>query len=35
LQPWVRDLPINGMDFIDLRGAWFDRSVMGSQKNLP
>jgi oligopeptide transport system substrate-binding protein len=25
LQPWVRDLPINGMDFIQLRTAWFDR----------
>ena len=35
LQPWVRDLPINGMDFIDLRGAWFDQAVMRSQKTLP
>jgi peptide/nickel transport system substrate-binding protein len=25
LQPWVRDLPINGMDFLQLRSAWFDR----------
>jgi peptide/nickel transport system substrate-binding protein len=35
LQPWVRDLPINGMDFIDLRGAWFDQAIMRSQKSLP
>ncbi|MEZ4757918.1 MAG: ABC transporter substrate-binding protein [Flavobacteriales bacterium] len=25
VQPWVRDLPINGMDFLQLRSAWFDR----------
>lgn len=24
LQPWVRDLPINGMEYRDLRGVWFD-----------
>ncbi|MBX2973102.1 MAG: ABC transporter substrate-binding protein [Flavobacteriales bacterium] len=24
LQPWVRDLPINGMEHRDLRGVWFD-----------
>ncbi len=35
LQPWVRDLPINGMDFIDLRGAWFDHTIMRSQKTRP
>jgi len=27
LQPWVRDLPINGMDFIQLRTAWLDRAT--------
>lgn len=24
LQPWVRDFPINGMEYRDLRGVWFD-----------
>lgn len=24
LQPWVRDMPINGMEYRDLRGVWFD-----------
>lgn len=24
LQPWVRDLPINGMEYRDLRAVWFD-----------
>ncbi len=24
LQPWVRDLPINGMEYRDLREVWFD-----------
>jgi oligopeptide transport system substrate-binding protein len=24
LQPWVRDLPINGMDILQLRSAWHD-----------
>lgn len=24
LQPWVRDLPINGMEYRDLRLVWFD-----------
>lgn len=24
LQPWVRDLPINGMELRDLRTTWFD-----------
>lgn len=27
VQPWVRDLPVNGMDFLQLRSAWFDRRV--------
>ncbi len=24
LQPWVRDMPINGMEYRDLRAVWFD-----------
>jgi ABC-type oligopeptide transport system substrate-binding subunit len=24
LQPWVRDLPINGMEYRELRAVWFD-----------
>jgi peptide/nickel transport system substrate-binding protein len=24
VQPWVRDLPINGMDILQLRSAWYD-----------
>ncbi len=35
VQPWVRDLPINGMDFIDLRGAWFDHAIMLARKSQP
>lgn len=27
LQPWVRDLPINGMEHRDLRGVWFDPAL--------
>ncbi|MEZ4789344.1 MAG: ABC transporter substrate-binding protein [Flavobacteriales bacterium] len=27
LQPWVRDLPINGMELRDLRTTWFDPVV--------
>lgn len=27
LQSWVRDLPINGMEYRDLRGVWFDPSA--------
>ncbi|HNR53919.1 MAG TPA: ABC transporter substrate-binding protein [Flavobacteriales bacterium] len=27
LQPWVRDLPINGMEVRDLRTTWFDPSA--------
>ena len=26
LQPWVRDLPMNGMDFMELRKVWLDRA---------
>lgn len=24
LQPWVRDLPLNGMEYRDMRAVWFD-----------
>jgi len=27
LQPWVRDLPINGMEYRDLRAVWFDAAA--------
>lgn len=27
LQPWVRDLPINGMEYRDLSAVWFDPTV--------
>ena len=27
LQPWVRDLPINGLEYRDLRAVWFDPAV--------
>lgn len=27
LQAWVRDLPINGMEYRDLRAVWFDPAV--------
>jgi peptide/nickel transport system substrate-binding protein len=27
LQPWVRDLPINGMEYRDLRAVWFDATA--------
>ncbi|MBK6829939.1 MAG: ABC transporter substrate-binding protein [Flavobacteriales bacterium] len=27
LQPWVRDLPINGMEYRDLAAVWFDPTV--------
>jgi peptide/nickel transport system substrate-binding protein len=26
LQPWVQDLPMNGMEYRDLREVWFDAS---------
>lgn len=29
LQPWVRDLPQNAMEYRDLGAVWFDRSVEG------
>ena len=28
LQPWVRDLPLNPLESLDLSDVWFDRSVM-------
>ena len=28
LQPWVRDLHINAIEFLDLSAVWFDRSMM-------
>lgn len=31
LQPWVRDLPINGMEYRDLRGVWFDPAARKGQ----
>jgi peptide/nickel transport system substrate-binding protein len=31
LQPWVRDLPLNGMDHTDLRGVWFDPAQRGER----
>lgn len=31
LQPWVRDLPINGMEHRDLRGVWFDPALRKGQ----
>lgn len=31
LQPWVRDLPINGMEYRDLRAVWFDPNVRRSR----
>ena len=27
LQPWVRDMPINGMEYRDLSAVWFDPTV--------
>lgn len=27
LQPWVMDMPINGMEYRDLRKAWFDPTL--------
>lgn len=27
LQPWVRDLPVNGMEYRDLRMVWFDPAL--------
>jgi len=27
LQPWVMDLPINGLEYRDLRAVWFDPAV--------
>lgn len=27
LQPWVRDMPINGMEYRDLRRVWFDPAL--------
>ncbi len=27
LQPWVRDLPVNGMEYRDLRTVWFDPAL--------
>lgn len=27
LQPWVRDMPINGMEYRDLSAVWFDPKV--------
>ncbi|MEO8589631.1 MAG: ABC transporter substrate-binding protein [Flavobacteriales bacterium] len=27
LQPWVRDLPVNGMEYRDLRKVWFDPAL--------
>ncbi|MEZ4737993.1 MAG: ABC transporter substrate-binding protein [Flavobacteriales bacterium] len=27
IQPWVRDLPINGMEYRSLRAVWFDPEV--------
>ncbi|HMC96063.1 MAG TPA: ABC transporter substrate-binding protein, partial [Flavobacteriales bacterium] len=27
LQPWVRDLPVNGMEYRDLREVWFDPAL--------
>ena len=24
LQPWVRDMPINGMEYRDMSSVWFD-----------
>ena len=30
LQPWVRDMPINGMEYRDLRGVWFDPAARGT-----
>jgi oligopeptide transport system substrate-binding protein len=27
LQPWVMDLPINGMEYRDLRATWFDPKI--------
>jgi peptide/nickel transport system substrate-binding protein len=31
LQPWVRDLPINGMEYRSLRDVWFDPSAKTAQ----
>lgn len=31
LQPWVRDLPINGMEYRDLRSVWFDPAMRKGQ----
>lgn len=30
LQPWVMNLPINGMEYRDLRAVWFDQAAMRS-----
>lgn len=30
LQPWVMDLPINGMEYRDLRKVWFDQNLKRS-----
>ncbi len=31
LQPWVRDLPINGMEIRDLSRVWFDPAMRGAR----
>ncbi len=31
LQPWVRDLPINGMEYRDLAAVWFDPVARAGQ----
>lgn len=31
LQPWVRDLPINGMEYRDLGPVWFDPAARAAQ----
>ncbi|MEX1132638.1 MAG: ABC transporter substrate-binding protein [Flavobacteriales bacterium] len=31
LQAWVRDLPINGMEYRDLRAVWFDPALRRSR----
>lgn len=35
LQPWVRDLPINGMEYRDLRAVWFDPAARRSNQIAP
>lgn len=32
LQPWVRDLPINGMAYRDLRAVWFDPAARNTTR---